>query len=431
MTVVCATDLTDSAGRAEVAAAHLAARLGGRRPLVHAVDLGREEVYEEPRSAVVTWARRHLDRTAIRLRRIGCDVDVAVEAGSPEEVVSGVARRLSARVVVVAPHGSRLPLIGHLGSHTERLVREAPVPVLMVRDERPFVEWAMQGRPLRVLVGVDHTASSERALRWVVDLCRSGPCDVIAAHVYWPPGEVRRLGLRGASTIEGDPEIEATLRRDLGERVASLAGPEVPLRVDAFLGRVADRLIHLAGEERADLIAVGAHRKGALARLWEGSVSRDLLHHSTGSVVCVPAVAPVRAAEVPHLSSVLVATDFSAAGDAAALMALAAAAPGATLHLVHVLEDGARGAEGGRAAARRLEELVPPDARPDVVTQVHVLPGEPAEEICHLAERLGADLLCLGSHGRSGPGRVHLGSVAQAVVARTRRPVLLARSPAV
>src|SRR5690606_1508083 len=168
----------------------------------------------------------------------------------------------------------------------------------------------------------------------IFDLCRSGPCDVIAAHVYWPPGEVRRLGLRGASTIEGDPEIEATLRRDLGERVASLAGPEVPLRVDAFLGRVADRLIHLAGEERADLIAVGAHRKGALARLWEGSVSRDLLHHSTGSVVCVPAVAPVRAAEVPHLSSVLVATDFSAAGDAAALMALAAAAPGATLHLV-------------------------------------------------------------------------------------------------
>ena len=43
------------------------------------------------------------------------------------------------------------------------------------------------------------------------------------------------------------------------------------------------------------------------------------------------------------------------------------------------------------------------------------------------AERFGADLICMGSRGRSGLTKVLLGSVAQGVMAQSKRPVLVLR----
>ena len=52
---------------------------------------------------------------------------------------------------------------------------------------------------------------------------------------------------------------------------------------------------------------------------------------------------------------------------------------------------------------------------------------EPWQAICQAAERLGADLVCLGTHGRTGIARAALGSVAVNVLTHIRRPLLLAR----
>jgi nucleotide-binding universal stress UspA family protein len=61
---------------------------------------------------------------------------------------------------------------------------------------------------------------------------------------------------------------------------------------------------------------------------------------------------------------------------------------------------------------------------------LHVLEsGDPALAICQAAERLDARVICIGTHGRTGLAKVVLGSVAQAVLGGTGRPVLLARRP--
>ena len=52
---------------------------------------------------------------------------------------------------------------------------------------------------------------------------------------------------------------------------------------------------------------------------------------------------------------------------------------------------------------------------------------QPAMAICQAAERFGADLICMGSRGRSGLTKVLLGSVAQGVMAQSKRPVLVLR----
>ena len=60
------------------------------------------------------------------------------------------------------------------------------------------------------------------------------------------------------------------------------------------------------------------------------------------------------------------------------------------------------------------------------VTQ-HIHVGHPAEIIVRLAEELGCELICLGTHGRGAVAGVLLGSVAGKVLHLARTPVLLAK----
>jgi nucleotide-binding universal stress UspA family protein len=71
-----------------------------------------------------------------------------------------------------------------------------------------------------------------------------------------------------------------------------------------------------------------------------------------------------------------------------------------------------------------LDELDEP--RPDV--QVTVLPGAPAITLIEVSE--DADMLVIGSHGRTGFGRLVLGSVAMACVQHAHCPVVVIRTPA-
>jgi nucleotide-binding universal stress UspA family protein len=79
------------------------------------------------------------------------------------------------------------------------------------------------------------------------------------------------------------------------------------------------------------------------------------------------------------------------------------------------------------ALKERLCEVYAPDhpLAVDYVTRV----GAAADEILRAAEELGADLIVMGTHGRTGLRRLLAGSVAEAVLRRAPCPVLALRSP--
>lgn len=116
---------------------------------------------------------------------------------------------------------------------------------------------------------------------------------------------------------------------------------------------------------------------------------------------------------------IVFATDYSdisqAAGRAAADLARHFRA---RLHVIHVVppvtDPGPPGALGEVAA----------DLGPDLDVVMATLGGLPAREIVAYAQRHGAWLIVLGTHGRTGVSRMLLGSVAEAVVRRARCPVL-------
>ena len=116
------------------------------------------------------------------------------------------------------------------------------------------------------------------------------------------------------------------------------------------------------------------------------------------------------------------------------------------MYLVHVLAPAARRletepmdiftvssslADAKKSAEEKLRTLIPlRSIIHDRSTEVLVLESrDPADAIAQAAERVGVDVICLGTHGRSGIAKAVLGSVAQAILSKTKRPVLLVHAP--
>jgi nucleotide-binding universal stress UspA family protein len=74
-----------------------------------------------------------------------------------------------------------------------------------------------------------------------------------------------------------------------------------------------------------------------------------------------------------------------------------------------------------------LRELRPAD--PGVEVEYRLTQGEPAREILAEARDCGCDLIVMGTHGRTGLGRLLMGSVAEQVVRKAPCPVLTVKAP--
>ncbi|HLY03559.1 MAG TPA: universal stress protein [Candidatus Cybelea sp.] len=78
--------------------------------------------------------------------------------------------------------------------------------------------------------------------------------------------------------------------------------------------------------------------------------------------------------------------------------------------------------------ARQIEsEAMARYANSGVTLETRVLEGYPSSALIDVAKNTGADLIVMGSHGRTGLKRLWLGSVAESVVREATIPVLIVR----
>ncbi len=79
-------------------------------------------------------------------------------------------------------------------------------------------------------------------------------------------------------------------------------------------------------------------------------------------------------------------------------------------------------------AQRYLERIARRLEKKKIKVRTKVLLGHPAEEIIAFAERGGADLVLMSSHGRSGVGRWAYGNIADKILRTSGVPVLMVRA---
>ena len=127
---------------------------------------------------------------------------------------------------------------------------------------------------------------------------------------------------------------------------------------------------------------------------------------------------------MPGITHILVATDFSAASDAALTYARSLACQfGASINLVHVIEDPCMAGPAREQLSARLAG----HAGTLTASSMDVLAGSAANRIVDHANETHADLIVIGRYGRSAFGHLLLGSVAEKVVRTAACPVLTAK----
>jgi nucleotide-binding universal stress UspA family protein len=429
MTLVLGTRLSPEHEIFGEVAALLATRWGQALRLVH--------VSEDPRAPIVLGTdeehllgsvRSRLDEEAQRLRKqTGVSVHSHLAAGSVAEALVSVAKFELARLLVVGAREQRSSHI--LGDTAERVARKSFVPVLTLREPERLLEWLKGHKTLRILIGSDlgHAATAARA--FAVELTKLGNCSTEVVHVVSPAEVHKRMG---TSPAPYDHRLSAAEENALMRDLARTAPPlekNVVMRVIPARGSPDAYLVTLAEQENFDLVLVGQRQQSLLEQFWSGSVSRGLIRASPVSTLSVPAPPETLAKAFQPYRNVLVATDFTGVSQQALSHALGLISPGGTLYLVHVLSAinlAVDNRDERQQAWSALSKIAVPDnieARCSI--QREVLEGNPSEELLTLAERVGADIIVLGTRSRTTLSRTILGSVAYGITEKARVPVLL------
>ena len=142
-TILLTTDLSDISTKAVEAALALARKFEARVILTFVGDpfLLSPGVYdrvvdlEQIRKGLAERARKQLaDFAAANLEGRGVELELQASVGVPHVEIVNLAKRREVDLIVMAPHGRGFFSHAFMGSTTERVLRRAPCPVLVVRE---------------------------------------------------------------------------------------------------------------------------------------------------------------------------------------------------------------------------------------------------------------------------------------------------------
>ena len=221
--------------------------------------------------------RRILDDALSSIDLEEVRVDLRVVEDPPLAVLVDAASQPDVALVVVGArgHGGVAGLL--LGSVSHGLTHHCPKPLAVIP-----AGWSGSPSTDRVVVGVDGSDGSARALAWAVEEARRSGDVVEAVMVCPPPSPTRRphgpVGDAGAERL-GCPD--APLLRVLD----SVAHHGVTVERRMMMGSPAAALIEAAGPAR--MLVVGARGIGRAHELVSGSVSHACTHRAQVPVVVV------------------------------------------------------------------------------------------------------------------------------------------------
>lgn len=261
--------------------------------LVHVIEKpitdGTPEVRMYPSPEMV---REELEAVVHR-HNISTPVSVNIIAGDPVQRLLQIGERDANTIVVMASHGRSGVVRTLLGSVADKVVRGASSPVLLVR---PTADIPAPPSIRKIVVALDGSAFSERALPWAIQIARESGADlhlVRTVESLWPlaypttPYDGISIDPETIDRLTFEFTAEAT--RYLEETANRLATEGINVSWKVTHGRPADEIINEAEQSGAGMIVTTTHGRGGLSRVFQGSVATALAAQSKVPLFVVPA----------------------------------------------------------------------------------------------------------------------------------------------
>jgi nucleotide-binding universal stress UspA family protein len=297
--------------------------------------------------------------------------------------------------------------------------------------------------PVRtIVVATDFSPTASAALQWAIELAKAHKARIVVVHALAPP--IPPAASPDFITLPPDfheQYREAALRK-LATHVEQVRAQGIEAASDLDIGPASPLVLELATKHGADLIVVGTRGLTGFRHLVLGSTAERLVQNAPVPLLTVH---PGDADKHRRVRTILVPTDFS--HDATLAIRTAARVLGtedreAKVILVHAyhlpVEFTALGAvpvaprlfaDAAEQARERLEQDAKPLRSLGIRVETMAQEGYPPLVIEEAARSTNADLVAMGTHGRSGLRHLLLGSTAERVVQHAPCPVLTIRRP--
>lgn len=265
----------------------------------------------------------------------------------------------------------------------------------------------------KLLIATDGSVYSESAIREAINLAKQCSSKLIAVSIVKTNPEFEDLV----------PQVIEKLEKEAIRHLESIKNRASKEKVDCEIivhrsEEPYQNIVDEAAKNQVNMIIVGTHGRTGLKRLMMGSVTAKVIGHATCNVLVVPVTAKV------ECKNILIATDGSRYSDAAAIEAIGISKRcGSSLIVISV----ATSDEEIKSAEDNVKKVVELAEKEGIKTEGLMIKDEPYKSIVEISKQRNADLIVVGSHGRTGLERLLMGSVTERVIGHAESAVLVVK----
>jgi nucleotide-binding universal stress UspA family protein len=220
----------------------------------------------------------------------GVNFDVAIREGQPVVEILNYAKSMKADLLVLGSHGlsgfERLVL----GSVTEKVLRKADSPVLIVPRQLPDAVPVQPGLFKAILCPVDFSSSSLHALNHALSLAQEADGRLavlsVVAHEFENVGDVANsLAEERLSMGDFRERRERAIRQRLADAIPETVATYCQVETMVTHGKPWREILRVATERQIDLIVMGVQGRGAADLAFLGSTTQHVVRAATCPVL--------------------------------------------------------------------------------------------------------------------------------------------------
>jgi nucleotide-binding universal stress UspA family protein len=285
-TILSAIDFSTFTDTVFLCSVALCKEYGAKLFLVHVTtDLNKLLEHNETALDVKALQQSNLRCAQARLEDMAKDLpiehEIIISQGTPADVISGLALKQQADMVIAASHGKSGFKRFLLGSVTEKLIKTLHCPLLVLPAQgQNFISMAVPDMKLKkILIGCDFSSDSKLAFDYGLSLAQEFQAALYLLHVIKPT--------RYKDQREKFDELRGRLESQLNDMVPEMCREWCTIKTTLLSGEPYFELMNYAMGQGIDMIVLGIRGHTLLEKLLVGSTTDRLIRNASVPVLAV------------------------------------------------------------------------------------------------------------------------------------------------